>query len=86
MRSKLVAITARTPSSIVPSRPSRATTPCVLRARDHDQRHARALIALGRLEDRRHVAIGRYVVTPPSVPGQQVLEARVRERAAHMTS
>ena len=85
MRSKLSAITARTPSSRGPfaAQSRDEPEPYSLPAED-DQRHPLARVAHRGVVDRHLLAVGQVRVTPPSVPGaEQVAQAHVGERAAH---
>ena len=86
MRSKLSAITARTPSSSVPlAAQSRDDAGAVLLAGDHDQRHALLLVPHRRVVDRQSARrTGRCTVDAALDAGhQQVPQADVGERAAH---
>ena len=79
MRSKLSAMTARTPSSSVPlAAQSRDEPGAVLRAGEHDQRHAFGLVAHRRR--RRSTSARRRaggVVQPPSLPRRSGLRRRM---------
>ena len=84
MRSKLSAITALTPSRLVPlAAQSRLRAGAVFLAGDDHQRHALVLVAHGRVVDR-HARRSACRVMPPSVPRDHlVADADVGEGAAH---
>ena len=78
MRSKLSAMTARTPSSFGPlAAQSRERAGAVFLAGQNDQRHTALRVFHAGVEDGHLLALGQqWRVTPPSVPGASLFRSR----------